>query len=91
MNNVVSVAQFAHKYILEHSLHLLEYWFGQKLGTARRGYDNLLQRGTIYSEVDYPWGPPTSGACLLHDRPYIIMKPTLVCIHGNQLTWAERT
>ena len=32
--------------------------------------DNLraLQRGTIYSEVDYPWGPPTSGARLLRDR-----------------------
>ena len=30
--------------------------------------DNLLQRETIYSGVEYPWGSPTSGERLLRDR-----------------------
>ena len=32
----------------------------------------ILQRGSIYSEVNYPGGPPTSGAQLLRDSPKLI-------------------
>ena len=34
-----------------------------------KGGDHLLQWGAIYSGVNYPGGPPTSGARLLRDRP----------------------
>ena len=36
-------------------------------GGGGGGGDNLLQRGTIYSKVDYPQGPPTSVVNLLCD------------------------
>ena len=46
MNDTVSVALF---------VSLVGHWLGQKPGgTHRIGLKVLLQRGTIYSEVDYP-------------------------------------
>lgn len=63
MNDAASgVAQFAYKCILEHFFVLVGTLFGTKArqdiqdSDSKKG-DNLLQRETIYSKVDYPQGP----------------------------------
>ena len=72
MNSAASVTQFAHKCILEYFSLLIGTLVRTKVrydtedSDCKRG-DNLLQRGTIYSKVDYPRGPPTLGARLLRD------------------------
>lgn len=42
-------------------MHMLEHWSEQKPKVARTHRTVIARRGIIYSEVDYPQGPPTSG------------------------------
>ena len=78
MNSAASVTQFAHKCILEYFSLLIGTLVRTKVryntedSDCKRG-DNLLQRGTIYSKVDYPRGPPTLGARLLRDISYQLL------------------
>ena len=60
--------------------------------------ENLLQRGTIYSKVDYPQAPPISVVNLLCDSvtfcpvfrlPHISLLPPLHVLSTNSV--AERT
>ena len=55
MNDAVSVTLSAHRCILEHFFFT---WWKDK---SQVGHTVAARRETIYSEVDYPWGPPISG------------------------------
>ena len=46
-------------------MHLLEHWLGQK---AKVGHTEQYCKKRNKKLTTYPWGPPTSGARLLHDR-----------------------
>ena len=60
------LAQFAHKCILEHSLHLLEHWFEQKPGRTHANRTVITRREVIYFRWDHLLQSGLSRDHLLH-------------------------
>ena len=73
MNDATSVTQFVHKYILEHSLDLLERWLGQTPGKTHRSM--IASRGVI---IYFRRGPTTPGVNLLQGPIYFMTLHTII-------------